>query len=105
MTEILRYFEYSHLPAHLHVISKPFSDLAHKMEDLLPSGPEKSTGLRKLLEAKDCMVRASLDVTPAELFASEYVQSPQVCQACKIGAHYRCENCVCGDNLHGETDD
>ena len=26
----------------------------------LPSGPEDSAGLRKLLEAKDCFVRAGL---------------------------------------------
>jgi hypothetical protein len=26
----------------------------------LPDGPEKSAGLRKLLEAKDCFVRAAL---------------------------------------------
>jgi hypothetical protein len=27
----------------------------------IPVGPEKSAGLRKLLEAKDCIVRAALD--------------------------------------------
>jgi len=31
-----------------------------EMQIRLPDGPEKSAGLRKLLEAKDCMVRASL---------------------------------------------
>ena len=30
------------------------------MNEQLPDGPEKSAGLRKLLEAKDCMVRAAL---------------------------------------------
>jgi hypothetical protein len=30
------------------------------MENTLPDGPEKTTGLRKLLEAKDCFVRANL---------------------------------------------
>ncbi len=28
--------------------------------DKLPTGPERSAGMRKLLEAKDCFVRASL---------------------------------------------
>jgi hypothetical protein len=28
------------------------------MEETLPDGPEKSAGMRKLLEAKDCFVRA-----------------------------------------------
>ena len=59
---ILRYFAYSHLPEKLQKISKPFGDLANQLDASLPHGPEKSAGLRKLLEAKDCMVRASLDV-------------------------------------------
>lgn len=28
----------------------------------LPDGPELTSGLRKLLEAKDCFVRAALDI-------------------------------------------
>lgn len=56
----MKYFEYSHLPEHLQAISKPIGELAKKMNELLPDGPEKSAGLRKLLEAKDCMVRANL---------------------------------------------
>jgi hypothetical protein len=31
------------------------------MVDHLPDGPELTVGLRKLLEAKDCFVRAALD--------------------------------------------
>lgn len=58
---ILRYFEYAHLPAHLQDISKPFADLANEMSGSLFPGPEVSAGLRKLLEAKDCFVRAALD--------------------------------------------
>ena len=61
--QILRHFEFGHLPAHLQEISRPFHDLAHDLSGKL-SGPELSAGLRKLLEAKDCMVRAALDVTP-----------------------------------------
>lgn len=57
---IMEYFEYSHLPDHLQAVSKPFGDMAAQMNDTLPDGPEKSAGLRKLLEAKDCMVRAAL---------------------------------------------
>jgi hypothetical protein len=30
------------------------------MEEMLPDGPEKSAGMRKLLEAKDCFVRANI---------------------------------------------
>ncbi len=60
-TGLLRYFEYAHLPEHLQAISKPVGDLAQQMVELLPDGPELTTGLRKLLEAKDCLVRAALD--------------------------------------------
>lgn len=57
---ILRYFAYSHLPESLQAISRPIGELAKSMDESLPDGPEKSAGLRKLLEAKDCFVRANL---------------------------------------------
>lgn len=60
MDPIIQYFQYAHLPAHLQEISKPFGDLATWMVDNLPRNPERSAGLRKLLEAKDCAVRAKL---------------------------------------------
>lgn len=56
---ILDYFVYDHLPPVLQDVSKPFHDLAHQMVGLL-DGPELEAGLRKLLESKDCMVRAAL---------------------------------------------
>jgi hypothetical protein len=59
-TPILKYFSYSHLPKHLQSISEACADLANQMEAELPDGSEKSAGLRKLLEAKDCFVRAKL---------------------------------------------
>jgi ferritin-like protein len=59
-TAILRYFAYEHLPAHLQEISSQFHDLAHDMVGRLPEGPETTVCLRKLLEAKDCAVRAVL---------------------------------------------
>jgi len=65
-TGLLRYFEYAHLPPHLQAVSKPVGDLAHHMADQLPDGPELTTGLRKLLEAKDCLVRAALDARTAD---------------------------------------
>lgn len=61
----IQWFKYDHLPASLHKVSKPFYDLAHQMEELLPDGPEKSAGMRKLLEAKDCAVRAFI-ILPTE---------------------------------------
>jgi len=57
---MMQFFAYDHLPEHLKVISKPFGDLAQNMVDILPRNPERTAGLRKLLEAKDCAVRAQL---------------------------------------------
>jgi hypothetical protein len=57
---IMKYFEYSHLPERLKAVSRPVGELAAKMDTELPDCAEKSAGLRKLLEAKDCLVRAIL---------------------------------------------
>jgi len=57
----IKYFSYEHLPPKLQEISKPLYELAHLMEETLPDGAEKSAGMRKLLEAKDCFVRAKLE--------------------------------------------
>lgn len=54
----MQFFEYEHLPLHLQAVSKPFGDLARKMDGFLPNNPEKSAMLRHLLEAKDSAVRA-----------------------------------------------
>ena len=62
---ILKYFEFAHLPPYLADISRPLYGLAVNLDVALPDGPEKSAGLRKLLEAKDCFVRAALDLAPS----------------------------------------
>jgi hypothetical protein len=56
----MKYFDYEHLPERLQAVSKPIGDVARQMNETLPDGAEKSAGLRKLLEAKDCLVRAAL---------------------------------------------
>jgi hypothetical protein len=56
---LLRFFEYGHLPEHLQAVSRPFAELAEDMASRL-EGAEVTVGLRKLLEAKDCMVRAAI---------------------------------------------
>jgi hypothetical protein len=58
---IINYFVYAHLPEHLQEISKKVCELALFVDSELPDSPELTTGLRKLLEAKDCFVRAKLD--------------------------------------------
>lgn len=57
----IKYFAYEHLPEKLQEVSKPVAELAKLMEETLPDGAEKSAGMRKLLEAKDCFVRAKLE--------------------------------------------
>lgn len=57
---IIEYFSYDHLPKHLKGVSAVISNVAILLNESLPDGPEKSTGLRKLLEAKDCFVRQAL---------------------------------------------
>ena len=60
---ILRHFSYEHLPPKLAEISKPMCELAYSMASKL-EGPELTAGLRRLLEAKDCFVRAALESRP-----------------------------------------
>lgn len=60
-TPIMKFFEYKHLPPELQRVSKAIGDTAMIMDMSLPDCAEKSAGLRKLLEAKDCFVRAELE--------------------------------------------
>lgn len=62
--QIMRHFDYLHLPDDLAEVSAQVAALAAGMVDDLPDGPELTAGLRKLLEAKDCFVRARLDARP-----------------------------------------
>lgn len=57
---LLQFFAYAHLPEPLQAVSKPFHDLALQIADTLPKNPEQTVALRKLLEAKDCAVRAQI---------------------------------------------
>ena len=57
---IARFFAFDHLPEPMRTISAYSYHLAEAMFRDLPDGPELTTGLRKLLEGKDCFVRAAL---------------------------------------------
>jgi hypothetical protein len=57
---MLQFFRFDHLPAPLRDVSRPFAELADLIVASLPSNPERTVCLRKLLEAKDCAVRARL---------------------------------------------
>lgn len=57
---LMQFFAYEHLPAHLQSVSRPFGELAYHIITTLPRNPERTVALRKLLESKDCAVRAHL---------------------------------------------
>lgn len=66
--DILKHFSHDHLPEDLQEVSKPACELAHQIAEhfdggvnMTHGGPEVTAGLRKLLEAKDCFVRAALN--------------------------------------------
>lgn len=54
------------LPEFQGSIALAFKNLAEQLTDNLQDSPELTAGLRKLLEAKDCFVRASLDLEPVD---------------------------------------
>jgi hypothetical protein len=56
----MQFFAYAHLPARLADVSKPFGELAERLDQSLPDGAEKTVAFRKLLESKDCAVRSVL---------------------------------------------
>ncbi len=57
---MMQWFTYAHLPPNLQGVSEPFCTLAREIAVMLPPNPERTVALRKLLEAKDCAVRALL---------------------------------------------
>lgn len=57
---LMSYFGFIHLPMALQAISEPFANLATYIDANLPNSEEKYQALRKLLEAKDCAVRAQV---------------------------------------------
>lgn len=57
---MLKFFKFKHLPEQYQVISEPFCQLAERIVQTIHRNPERTVALRKLLEAKDCAVRAVL---------------------------------------------
>ena len=59
VVSILQHFEYGHLPEPLMQLSRLYRELAEATLALVQTDdPELTAALRKLLEAKDCAVRA-----------------------------------------------
>ena len=76
---ISRFFDYKHLPKKLQLVSRPFNLLARVLTKILPYDPETYAALRKLLEAKDCAVRASLlEDTPSECIPEDLKKLQEV---------------------------
>lgn len=57
---LLQFFQYAHLHPAMQDVSRPFCELANKIVSDVPKNPERTVALRKLLEAKDCAVRAAI---------------------------------------------
>jgi hypothetical protein len=62
---LLQFFEYGHLPVDLQIVSGHFCRLAEEIIKTLHTNAERTVALRKLLEAKDCAVRAKLYWVPS----------------------------------------
>lgn len=58
---MLKYFSFDHLPENLQNTSMKFFLLACEIIMSIPQNPERTVALRKLLESKDCAVRAMLE--------------------------------------------
>jgi hypothetical protein len=63
---MLQFFAFDHLPDHLKEVSRQFHMTVEWIVQFLPSNAERTVALRKLLEAKDCAVRARLYVEPTQ---------------------------------------
>lgn len=59
---LMRWFDCRHLPQDLRAISRNFEVLAEDINHKFPESAEKTAGLRKLLEAKDCIVRCGVEL-------------------------------------------
>ena len=61
--EIMQWFSYEHLPAGTpRHVSAMCAAMAGELLRELPDNPELTVGLRKIMEAKDCFVRAAIEV-------------------------------------------
>jgi len=57
---LLQFFRFDHLSEELQEVSEPFCNLANHIVLVLPKNDQRDRCLARLLEAKDCAVRARL---------------------------------------------
>lgn len=60
MNDLLQFFSWSHLPPKMQEISQRFGRLALELDEILPNNCQKDALFQKLIEAKDCAVRAQI---------------------------------------------
>jgi hypothetical protein len=65
--KMLKWFAFDHLPEPLQPVSARFYATAAWMMQEIAAGQEATAAMRKLLEAKDCAVRAFLESKPTAL--------------------------------------
>ena len=105
---LLSLFEYGHLPEHLQEVSSPMRATALSMVERLGEGPELTTGLRKLLEAKDCFVRQAVIDHREDTATPPTVEAATVCDVFKPMVHDNpnvCFTCGGARGAHGSTFD
>lgn len=61
MNRLMKFFTFKHLPLNLQSISETLCATAMLIDTELQESAEKTAGMRKLLEAKDCFVRAKIE--------------------------------------------
>ncbi len=81
---LLHFFHFAHLPPVLQRTSRSFFELARFIVDTIPRNAERTVALRKLLEAKDCAVRANL---PAPKMRDRSDDGPRVGEAREVGGN------------------
>ena len=57
---LMPFFRFAHLPPTLQALSQKFATFASELVVDIPASAERTVALRKLLESKDCAVRALL---------------------------------------------
>ncbi len=58
-----KYFNFSHLvEGDKSSVALRFSVIIFELNEFIKEGPEKSAGVRKMLEAQDCFIRACEDL-------------------------------------------
>ena len=57
---MLKWFEWKNLPENLQDVAEPFDNFARWLCEEIQPGPERTVAMRKLLEAKDAAVRATV---------------------------------------------